>query len=566
MLASPTKPAQSDQLLLVHRLGLEGPSSSSTGLYAPHAASAVGLSALRAPASSHVAAVAGGTSPPRSRTPHHTSLAGAAGRGTLPLVTGGGGGGSTNGASGLFGDGRSPMAPLRDRLRQQHDEAIDAIEAQKRRVALLSEELRERTAREDHASAQQLGVMAREEAALRERFAAVDRAVDESLRVKAGAEAEHTETIKRLRSEKAALETEHEELVAAEGQLHGLLRSIQAHAEDDVRNRERARQEAQRARELFERDRAALSNVESRMHEGPAAASDGGDPTASQAPFHSQHPPPPPYATSSANSVWVAPSQSHPPPPPPSGPPPPPVASAFPSHHQQRDAAVTGFSGAPTHGPNAPVPATSAAEALAAALQSGDVSRFLTLAREHPRALYESHALLHHACAARAPSVEAVGALLAARPELVHAVDNFTGNTPLHFACGAEIVSTGVVDALLGKGASPHVFNKDGLSPFHVALLNPDDHGSALRRHLLFKAGVSVNQPTAHGESPAHVLATSDRNLDALLFLAEHGGAMHGLAHVADAENRRVLVTPTQKAAMYGAAAEKVKKFFSGVR
>jgi hypothetical protein len=199
---------------------------------------------------------------------------------------------------------------------------------------------------------------------------------------------------------------------------------------------------------------------------------------------------------------------------------------------------------------------------LLVAVKASSAHEFHAIMRDFPQSIYVDHSILHHACAARSPSVDIVASILQHRPELLHAVDNNTGNTPLHFACSAESPSLAVVELLLARGANPYALNREGLSPYHLSLLNPDDHAEKLlRKHFIFKVGVDINFPSGAGETPAHLVSISDRYFPSLEFLHHHGAHLDHVAQVRDGSNNPVLMTPLQKAKMYGTAAKKISQF-----
>ena len=118
--------------------------------------------------------------------------------------------------------------------------------------------------------------------------------------------------------------------------------------------------------------------------------------------------------------------------------------------------------------------------------------------------------------------VEAAIALIKANPASVNMLDS-ADDSPLHVACGSSRPSLPLVRELLLAGASTSQLNRAGLSPFHVAVLNPYDLDHALKRFLIFKAAVNPNQRTAKGETVAHLCAVDDRYLETLKFLSTVG-------------------------------------------
>ena len=192
------------------------------------------------------------------------------------------------------------------------------------------------------------------------------------------------------------------------------------------------------------------------------------------------------------------------------------------------------------------------------ALLTSHAEKFQRALSQNPTMLHNEQTWLLTACGQPAPNTLIVDAILRHRPELVHVPETGTGNTPLHLACHAQRPNADVVTLLLAHGASAFTFNSQGLSPFHVALLNPND---AEVRHLLVrKCGASLcNLPTATGETPAHTVAIHDRHLPALRFLHENGAQLHGTA-VLVRDGRAMTVTPLQKARITGGT-EAVRRF-----
>lgn len=202
-----------------------------------------------------------------------------------------------------------------------------------------------------------------------------------------------------------------------------------------------------------------------------------------------------------------------------------------------------------------------AVQAMNSAIVSGDVASIWNLARASPRAVHPRSLLL--ACTQRSPSPAVVEALLDLKPQLMQMTDASTGRTALHCACAADMPNAEVVRQLLDNGASVTEYDAEGLSAFHVALLNCGDFGNILR-HALLDYGANVNQPTQGGCSPALLLASADSHIEALVFLHNAGADVNAAAP----DQKRMpsqrsplapSMTPLQKAERCGAVA--VRRF-----
>ena len=220
---------------------------------------------------------------------------------------------------------------------------------------------------------------------------------------------------------------------------------------------------------------------------------------------------------------------------------------------------------------------------MAKAIETSNVPLFRSILSQNPDVIYSNNSWLHAACAVARPSYEIVSAIVTMRPELVHAVDAATGNVPLHFLCAATEPSVKVADCLLsaggGSGAVAYsgpvtVHNKDGLTPFHVAVLNANDAVPAsetsgpisLKQFLAKRCGKeALNAKTSKGESAAHLCAISDKYLPALKFLFKSGASCGDSAIVMGAANASIAVTPLEKARMYGSVTSEVQRYLQHV-
>lgn len=184
----------------------------------------------------------------------------------------------------------------------------------------------------------------------------------------------------------------------------------------------------------------------------------------------------------------------------------------------------------------------------------GDAVLFDRMVNQQPNSIFMDHTLLLQACGQPSPQVNIARTILRHRPELVNVVDPTTGNTALHMACNSVRPSSELVELLINHGANCTAFNAEGLSPFHVALLNSNDALNLTRKTLLMKGpGASVEQRTARGETPCHLLATHDRHLEALRFLGDNGSSMKVLAPVTSGRSV-TMMTALQKARLYSPA------------
>jgi ankyrin repeat protein len=187
------------------------------------------------------------------------------------------------------------------------------------------------------------------------------------------------------------------------------------------------------------------------------------------------------------------------------------------------------------------------------AIITGNDTFFVRVAAAMPGLLHQDQSWLTRACSVPSPNAAIVEAILRQRPELIHALEPDTANSALHCVCCAQLPSPDVARQLLSKGSNAFALNAGGMSAMHLALLNVNDQG--VRQVLLGNVGASVlGQPTAAGESPAHLCAAHDRHLTALTFLKDNGAPMTVVAFIGrNADGRTEASTPLQKAVANGA-------------
>ena len=426
---------------------------------------------------------------------------------------------------------KSPLRGVGNALMAQHDEAAAHIDLQQRRIDSMAVELRDRTATEQRNSDARLDALTLEERVVTERFNVCNAQVRELQTLLDSTNEQAASDFRRLEAERTTLTNEWEELSDVEARLSALLESIQHHAEDDARQIEEARRQARIARDRLDHDTTALVGVESRMirhsttatalayHHTSGGFAGGGGGLSS--------------AANDAASRILA------------------------------DATV-GNNGSGVSMLSSSVGSSQQPYSIANlldAIGAGNDAAFDRMIGASPTLLYADYTLLLKACNQPIPRPGIVRTILRHRAELVHVVEPSTGNTPLHMACAAQRPCTEVVELLLAHGASSTAFNGEGLSPFHVAVLNSNDTTNSVRRMLLFKGhGASVEQRTAKGEAPAHLIAVHDRHLTAARFLAEHGANFQQVAPVQS--GRDILqLTPLQKARLHGASATAVTAF-----
>lgn len=404
------------------------------------------------------------------------------------------------GGAGASMRSRSPLAAAGTALAAHHDEALSAIDFQRRRAENLAAELHARTEHEQRAEAQRAEAIAAEDRALHDRFEACTRNTDELRRAQDELEAEHGSELKAVAAQRAALETELADLADAEAQLHALLSTVQHHADADAVAREAARRQADEARMRLDSDSMALTDMETRI------------------------------ATRSRARVS------------------PPRRADSPG---QRSG---------TQSPRRLLGAATAAELLDCIVSCNETA-FHRIVTSGAVSLRTEHHWLLRACSAANLSESIVAHIVRERPELVHMIDPQTGNTPLHNVCQALRPDPAVASLLLNNGANAAVYNLQGYTPMHLALLNTNDVDDGLRRALLNRAGVAtLQQPTARGESPAHLCAVHDRHLQALRFLGNAGAAMNSVA-VLMVDARPTPSTPLDVSRRHGLAADACARF-----
>ena len=202
------------------------------------------------------------------------------------------------------------------------------------------------------------------------------------------------------------------------------------------------------------------------------------------------------------------------------------------------------------------------------AIKNGDAKRFRQLVSSAPEAIFNSESHMIDACSAANPSYEIIAALVSMRPELVNLPQSTTGNTPLHLICATKASSPcKALDCLIDAGADISAQNQDGLTPFHVALMNTSDDKSSsssasMRMFLVRRCGKKVlDATTAKGESPAHICVIHDRFLGALKFLHAEGANLSATAMVLRGSGAGELQTPLSKARMFGPSSSAIREF-----
>lgn len=433
----------------------------------------------------------------------------------------------------------SPLSHAGDSLIKQHHETVNAVEQQQRRIMMLTAELNERTAADAAALDHKMRELQAEENQVREDLRRTEIKISELQALQQERDVAWSMFTKRTETERHTITAELDELEVTFKHLQALARNVAEHAQEDERTRARARQEVLNATSRLQMDTRDLSEVESRvvyrlqhnasMPMPPRSASPFAAPLLSAQPAR----PASPFAL---QTRAMSPHRSPP--------------RTF--HSMMADVSNDFTAGT--------VAAAAAdADELVVAVQHNHAPRAVSLLRVNPQAAFGNDNLLHMACTHDAPSAEIVRALLDVRPELVGGVDTSTGCTALHFACNARFPSLEVVELLLAKGSRVAAMNDVGLNAFHVALRNPHDPSHQLATLLLLKGGADVRMPTGKGESPLHMLAVSDRYLDAVRFLLTHGADPNARSIVHDQYNRPISVTPLEKAMWYGPATDEIR-------
>jgi ankyrin repeat protein len=438
---------------------------------------------------------------------------------------------------------RSPIATAATALKQQHDEALGLIEEQRRRVLMLADDLRTRTVAEQESERRRGDALNGEDKTLHSRFEASTRRIEELRRMQDESEAEASNEARENHAERAAAEAELEELARTETQLRDLLASLEAHADENHRLREVARQQAVEAKQILDNDLHALADFEARTstrhnrfrtaspprHYGATHGADQGAGDTHRSPLRSvsgnvglDHES---YTAPQASSVH---------------------------HHHHHQAAPTTSSTLPSAGE------------LADAITTSNDANFHRALAANPSLLSIDHTWLARACNAPAPNDAIVSTILRQRPELLHMVEPGTANTPLHSACNAQRPNAGVVSLLLRNGANPNAFNAAGLTPMHLAVLNVNDYDHSVKRALITHGGPSLmNQPATTNETPLHLAATNDRHLAALRFLIDNGANTNAIAYVTR-DGRPVQATPRDRAVWSGRDAEGCRRALEG--
>jgi hypothetical protein len=441
-----------------------------------------------------------------------------------------------------FDPSRSPLATAASALQQQHDEAMASIEDQRRRVAMLTEELRSRTQSEQDSERRRADAISVEDRTLHSRFEATTRNIEELRRLVDETEAAGTTEANEIRAERVALEGELDELARTEQELTDFVQALQMHAEENERKRLIAHRQAIEAKELLDSDMHALADFESRVAQRNrlrAGASPRrnvpSSPPRGEEPYHHHHASEPLHAgVGMGTSTYTAPSQHN-------------SGSMF-------------VKGSPRRGHSATV------GELLDAITTGNDAAFLRALQTSPDLLHHEHYWLLRACGAPCPNDAIVGAILRQRPELLHMIDPATANTPLHCACNSQRPNSGVVTMLLQHGANPYAFNANGLTPMHLAMLNVNDYDHQVKRELMMRGGIGLlNQPASSGETAAHMCAANDRHLPALRFLSENGANLNAVAMLIR-DGRPTAASPRDRAVWAGRDAEGCRRFLEGSR
>lgn len=190
-------------------------------------------------------------------------------------------------------------------------------------------------------------------------------------------------------------------------------------------------------------------------------------------------------------------------------------------------------------------------------IDKGDRALVLHLLHTKPQLFFADNNLLHFACAATLPDTAIVEALLKARPELAGGVDASTGNTALHVACAARYPSAPIVKRLILAGTPVDTRNRRGLTPFHVCVLNSADAPIHRVKDTLLSVGSSsVNERTADGRTPLHLVCHADELLPLVRYLVLRGADLWARARCVDPATQTAAdVTPMQLSRLHGAVA-----------
>ena len=419
------------------------------------------------------------------------------------------------------------LSTASDQLIRQHHDTVEALAAQQRRVKQLHDELQERTLIETTNVENRMRELMAEEQRVLEDLRRADARAEEIRQHLADQEAQAAHFLSVSESEHTALTIESNDLDDLSQHLQQLLHNITTHVSDDEKIRERARYELDATRSRLDTDIKDLNQVEQKVTLRLVTPSKVSGPASG---IYGQF-----YTT--------------------------PVSPTRRSEHSGSRAVVSSSSAQAEVGGTGSTSKWEA-EDLMAAVQANDANRFLYIMSRSPSAILLCDSALHQACAQAAPDFDIVHAIVAARPELVLGVDTNSGNTALHFACAAKHSSMEVLDVLIRNGANVNATNNDGLTPFHIALLNiHDNEQHRIKRFLVFKGQVNINTQTAKGETPAHICVTSDRYVESLRFLVQHGASYTTPCMVMTHENRPVSMTPVDKARMMGVVADECRRF-----
>jgi ankyrin repeat protein len=432
------------------------------------------------------------------------------------------------------------LSTASDQLIRQHHDTVEALAAQQRRVKALHDEIQERTLVEVTNAENRMRELAAEETRVMEDLRRCDARSAEIAKHQEELEANAQHFSASSESEFVALTTEMSDLDDLLAHLMQLQSNISAHVSDDDAIRQRARYELDATRSRLVTDIKDLNMVEQKVTQRlitPSKASSSS--SAGVSGIYGQYYTTPASPTRAHAGAGTSAQLSVPPP------------------HLSTASASAQAGGAASIG-------RWDAEDLMSAVQAGDTNRFLYILSRSPSAIHSSvcDSILHQACAQAAPDFDIVQSIVAARSELTLGVDTVSGNTALHFACAAKVASVEVLDLLLRSGARVDVCNNDGLTPFHIALLNVNDaEQHRIKRFLIFKGSVNINTCTSRGETPAHICATNDRYLESLRFLLQHGGNITASCLVVNSDNRPVSMTALDKARMMGVAADECRRF-----
>lgn len=136
------------------------------------------------------------------------------------------------------------------------------------------------------------------------------------------------------------------------------------------------------------------------------------------------------------------------------------------------------------------------------------------------RRLSDAAERLHAAC--RDGRAEEARALLRLDQNIAAEQHPLTGNTALHVLCSLPSVNENTLSELCTIDSELlRVFNKEGLTPFHVACLNTMDSDNRLKTLLVTNYNCSPHQPSGMGETVVHLCARNDIHHNALRWAIE---------------------------------------------